>query len=148
MKKRAADQDPWMPPGDFGRTLASGLSVNLLVRSVEKSVRFAEQVLGATTTYADPDIAVFRCVGAQWMVHADHTYLDHPMTGVIDNQEARGAGVEIRLYGLDPDACEQAARNGGWIVLAGAMDKPHGLRESYIIDDDGYMYVPGTPLAK
>jgi hypothetical protein len=110
-------------------------------------VRFADRVLGATTVYADPDIAVFRCVGAEWMVHADHTYLDNPMTGVISGVEARGAGVEIRLYGLDPDSCEAAARDGGWTVLAGAMDKPHGLREVIIIDDDGYVFVPGTPLA-
>ncbi len=137
-----------MAPTAFGRTLASGIGINLLVRSVEATVRFAEQVLGATTTYADPDIAVFRCVGGQWMVHADHTYRDHPMTGVISGIEARGAGAEIRLYGLDPDACEKAARDGGWTVLDGAMDKPHGLREAYIIDDDGYVYVPGTPLAE
>ena len=137
-----------MSPPAYGRTLTSGLSINLLVRSVEKTVRFAEQVLGATTTYVDPDIAVFRCVGAEWMVHADHTYLDNPMTGIIEGVEARGAGAEIRLYGLDPDACEKAARDGGWTVLAGSQDKPHGLRESYIIDDDGYIYVPGTPLSE
>jgi hypothetical protein len=30
--------------------------------------------------------------------------------------------------------------------LAGALDKPHGLREAYIIDQDGYLWVPGIPL--
>lgn len=135
-----------MSPPAYGRTLRSGISVNLLVRSVEKSAAFAEQVLGATATYADPDFAVLRCCGAEWMLHADHTYLDNPLTGVIDGVEARGAGVEIRLYGLDPDRCEAAARAGGWTVLAGSLDKPHGLREAVIIDDDGYVFVPGVPI--
>jgi hypothetical protein len=31
-------------------------------------------------------------------------------------------------------------------VLAGTMDKPHGLRECILIDDDGYAWVPGTPI--
>jgi len=26
------------------------------------------------------------------------------------------------------------------------MDKPHGLREAYLIDPDGYIWVPDTPL--
>jgi len=32
--------------------------------------------------------------------------------------------------------------------LAGALDKPHGLREAYIIDQDGYLWVPGVPLTE
>ena len=146
MKKRPADTEPWMDADDYGRQLRPGIGINLLVRDVAASVRFAEQVLGATVTYADVDFAVLRAVGSEWMVHADHTYLDNPMTGVIDGIEARGAGVELRLYGIDPDNAEKAARDGGWTVLAGAMDKPHGLRESVLIDDDGYVWVPGTPL--
>ncbi len=31
------------------------------------------------------------------------------------------------------------------MVLAGAMDKPHGLREAYILDDSGYLWVPDVP---
>jgi hypothetical protein len=30
------------------------------------------------------------------------------------------------------------------MVLAGSMDKPHGLRECMLIDDDGYVWVPGV----
>ena len=148
MKKRPADQDPWMAADDFGRTLGPGLGVNLLVRDVAASVRFAEQVLGATPTYADADFAVLRAAGSEWMVHADHTYLDNPVIGIVTDIEARGAGIELRLYGIDPDTAEQAARDGGWTVLAGAIDKPHGLREAVLIDDDGYVWVPGTALAK
>jgi hypothetical protein len=28
------------------------------------------------------------------------------------------------------------------------MDKPHGLRECIIIDDDGYVWVPGVALKR
>ena len=80
------------------------------------------------------------------MLHADHTYRDHEMTGVIQDVEARGAGAELRLYGRDPDAAEAAAREGGWTVLSGAVDKPHGQRETHIVDDDGYVWVPGIPI--
>ena len=30
--------------------------------------------------------------------------------------------------------------------LAGAMDKPHGLREAFLIDADGYLWVPGVGI--
>ena len=146
MKKRAADQEPWMAADDYGRSLRPGLGINLLVRDVAASVRFAEQVLGATATYADADFAAMRGAGSEWMYHADHTYSDNPVTGIIQNTETRGAGVELRLYGIDPDKAEQAARDGGWTVLAGAIDKPHGLREAVIIDDDGYVWVPSVAL--
>jgi hypothetical protein len=147
MKTRPADQTPWMSPPDYGRSLRPGLGVNLLVREVAPAVRFATEVLGATATYADNDFAVMRLAGSEWMLHADHTYLDNPLTGIVKGAETRGAGVEIRLYGIDPDVAEEAARAGGWTVLAGAMDKPHGLRESVLIDDDGYVWVPGIAIA-
>ena len=56
------------------------------------------------------------------------------------------AGAELRAYGVDPDKAETAARDGGWTVLAGAEDKPHGLREAVILDDDGYAWVPGVAI--
>lgn len=147
MKKRSPDKTPWMDPPVYGRTLRPGLGVNLLVRDVAKAVRFATEALGATVTYWDEDFAVLRLVGAEWMVHADHAYADNPLSGVVAGIEGRGAGVELRLYGVDPDQAEARARAGGWTVLAGAMDKPHGLREAVIVDDEGYVWVPGVPSA-
>ncbi|MDP7604377.1 MAG: hypothetical protein QF546_11120 [Alphaproteobacteria bacterium] len=41
---------------------------------------------------------------------------------------------------------EAAARERDFVVLAGAMDKPHGLREAYILDNSGYLWVPDVPL--
>ena len=140
------DHEPWMPAPDYGRSLRPGLGVNLLVKNVPASVRFATQVLAATETYSDENFGVLRFAGSEWMVHADHTFHANPLRGVIAGIEGRGAGVELRLYGCDPDQAEKAAREGGWTVLAGSIDKPHGLRECMIIDDDGYVWVPGTAI--
>ena len=81
------------------------------------------------------------------MLHADHTYRDHPLYGSLaDADLVRGIGAEIRLHGRDPDAAEATARELDYTVLAGAMDKPHGLREAFILDPDGYLWVPDVPV--
>ena len=137
--------DPWMPADDYGRTL-TGLSVNLLVRDITAALPFQERVLGAAVVYADPDFAVLRHGDAEWILHADHTYRDHPLHGSLTGGLHRGIGAELRLHGRDPDLAEAAARDLGAMVLAGAMDKPHGLREVFILDPDGYLWVPDVPL--
>ena len=119
MKKRPADQQPWMSADDYGRSLRPGLGVNLLVKDVAGSVRFAETVLGATATYADADFAVLRAAGSEWMLHADHTYLDNALTGVIQGTDTRGAGIELRLYGIDPDRIRPMFTTvPGWVMLS------------------------------
>lgn len=145
MKLRSGD--PWMSADAYGRSL-NGLSINLLVRAIEPALRFAERVLGAQVVYADPDFAVLSACGSQWMLHADHCYNDHPMRGVVAGEAPRGAGVELRLHGLDPDRAERAAREHGYTVLDGATNKPHGLREAYLVDDDGYIWVADVPLVR
>ncbi len=135
-----------MAADDYGRTLKSGIGLNLLVTDVTAAVKFETQVLGAETVYANADFAVMRAGGSEWMLHGDHTYRDHEMAGVIAGVEARGAGLEIRLYGRDPDEAVAAAREGDWVVLSAALDKVHGQREAHIIDDDGYVWVPGIPI--
>jgi catechol 2,3-dioxygenase-like lactoylglutathione lyase family enzyme len=143
---KLSDKEPWMAADDYGRSLA-GFGVNILVRDVGEAVRFQTEVLGATVVHADPDFAVLRGFGGEWMLHADHTYSDHPLSGSLKADDPRGVGVELRLYGRDPDAAEAKARELGYVVLAGAMDKPHGLREAYLVDADGYLWVPGVPAA-
>src|SRR5919108_232856 len=96
-KMRAADQAPWMSPPDYGRSLRPGVSFSLLVRDVERSVRFAEQVLCATATYWDQDFAAMRWAGGEWQFHADHTYSDNPLSGFLEGVEGRGVGVELRI---------------------------------------------------
>lgn len=139
MKLRVGD--PWMSGSEYGRSL-KGLTLNLLVKEIEPAASFAQQVLGVEMVYSDPDFAVLSGYGVEWMLHADHTYDGHPMGNTIQKDAKRGAGAELRLHGCDPDAAEQAALEFGYEVLSPATDKGHGLRESYIRDQDGYVWVP------
>ena len=143
MKRRSGV--PWMAADAYGRSLG-GVGVNLLVREVARSVAFLEQVLGLTTVYSDADFAVLRHDGQDIILHADHTYAEHPLLALTGDEALRGVGVELRLYGVDPDAAEARARARGDTVLAETRDKPHGLRECYLVDPDGYVWVPGVAL--
>lgn len=143
MVKKRIDK-PWMSASDYSQKLI-GMSINLLVEDIDRAVAFQVQVLKAEVVYSDPDFAALRGYGSEWMVHADHTYSDHPLTGTLTTGIQRGVGAELRIHGCDPDAAEAAARERGDMVLVGTMDKPHGLREVYIIDPDGYLWVPDIP---
>jgi catechol 2,3-dioxygenase-like lactoylglutathione lyase family enzyme len=142
---KRATEPSWMPAPEYGRGLR-GLGINIVVRDVTAALKFQTEVLGAEVVHGDPDFAALRGFGSEWMLHADHTYSDHPLKGSLSGDLARGIGAELRLYGRDPDAAEATARELGYEVLAGALDKPHGLREAYIIDQDGYLWVPGVAL--
>ena len=139
--------EPWMAASDYGRTL-HGLTINLLVRDIDAALAFHRDVLDAEVVYADRDFAVVRRGEAEWMLHADHTYHDHPLSGSLGAGLARGVGAELRLHGRDPDAAEAAAHRLGYSVLDGAADKPHGLRETFILDPDGYLWVPDVALGE
>lgn len=145
MKLRTGD--PWMPAPQYGRSLR-GLTLNLLVHNIARALPFHREVLGAAIVYSDPDFAVLRFDETEWMLHADHTYLDHPVYTTLLQHRQRGVGAEIRLHGRDPDAAEAAAKRLGHTVLASATDKPHGLREAYLVDVDGYLWVPDVPLRR
>ncbi|MEM9145597.1 MAG: hypothetical protein AAGC57_05310 [Pseudomonadota bacterium] len=132
-------------PMAFGRALGPGLGINLLVRDVEAAMRWQACVLGAKVQYWDRDFAVLEAHGALWLLHHDRTYRNHPMTGVVAGHEGRGAGAELRLYGCSPDRAEAEAEAAGGYVLAGAADKPHGVREAFLIDPEGYCWVPTVP---
>ncbi len=131
----------------FGRALGPGLGLNLLVSDVEAAARFQARVLDAVVDYWDQDFSVLRAQGAVWMLHSDRSYRDHPLSGIATAAKGRGAGAELRLYGRDPDVAEAVARDLGGVVLAGSADKPHGVRESYILDPEGYCWVPTIPKA-
>jgi len=143
MKLREGDS--WMPADEYGRSL-SGMGINLLVTDMSRALIFQRDVLAAEVVYSDPDFAVLRGYGAEWMLHADHTYNDHPLSGSLTPEIPRGVGIELRLHHCDPDQAEARARAGEHTVLAGALDKPHGLREVYIVDPDGYVWVPDVPV--
>ena len=135
-----------MKAEDFGRSLPPGIGVNLLVPEIAPMEAFCRDVLGATIVYADEDFAAVTLLGSVFMLHADHSYLDNPMTGVIQGVEMRGAGIEIRIYGLDPDLAESQARAHGHDILAGTIDKPHGLRECHIVGPSFYVFVPSFAI--
>lgn len=134
--------EPWMPAAEFGRSLPRGVGLNLLVPEIAPMEEFCRVVLGANTLHSDEDFSALKLLGAVFMLHADHSYADHEMAGVLAGVGVRGAGIEIRLYGADPDRVETLAREHGHIVLAGSMDKPHGLRECHIVGPSGYVFVP------
>ena len=90
MKLRTGD--PWRPARDYGRSLKA-LTINLLVRDVEAALVFQREVLGASVVYSDPDFAVLQACGAEWMLHADHTYQNHALAGLLASVAQRGRGT-------------------------------------------------------
>lgn len=150
MKQRTGE--PWMSGADYGRSLR-GFGVNLLVKDIGRAVAFQEEVLAVQVVYQDPDIAVLRHrdrngAGHEWMLHADHSFADHPLLALTGDGALRGVGIELRLYDHDPDAAEARARARGDHVLAPSADKPHGLRECCLVDPDGYIWVPATTIGE
>ncbi len=145
MKKR--EGDPWVPPPVYGRSLR-GLGINLLVRETARTVAFARDVIGLAIVYADADLAVFRHGEHELMVHADHTYDAHALLPRTRIAALRGGGVELRVHDVDPDAAAARALAAGHEVLDGPSTKPHGLREVYILDPDGYVWVVDAPTAE
>lgn len=133
--------DAWRPADEYGRSL-HGLTINLLVEQLERALLFQREVLAAEVVYSDPDFAVLRGYDAEWMLHADHTYDRHPIRIAAMAVGSRGAGIELRLHGCDPDRAERVALDRGFEVMASAANKPHGLREVFIRDADGYVWVP------
>lgn len=136
-------QKPFMPPDAFGRSL-TGFGVNILVSSVAATLRFLQEVLGVTVVHAETHFAVCRHGGHTWMLHSDASYHSNPLLALTGDGAIRGAGLELRLYDVDPDAAAGRAEALGFAVLQAPADKPHGLREAYIAGPDGYVWVPSV----
>lgn len=130
---------------EFGRSL-TGLGINLLVRDVPGRVAFLTQVFGMRTYQPTGDFAILTFGGSVFQIHADATYHANPLLSLLPEAEPRGGGVELRLYGCDPDLAAKRATAAGAAILQPPTDKPHGLREAYILDSDGYAWVPGISL--
>ena len=134
-----------MSAADYGRTL-SGLSVNLIVRDVGRSVPFYTSVLELRLLYSDEDFAALERDGVKLQLHADHAYSGMPWASLLREDGRRGLGAEIRILGIDPDAAEQRARDGGFTVAVPVRDWPHGWRDCLLEDPDGYTFAVGLPL--
>ncbi|HZP97501.1 MAG TPA: VOC family protein [Candidatus Limnocylindria bacterium] len=140
-KKRTGE--PWMTAAEYGRTL-HGLSLNLLVRDVAKSLPFYSEVLGLHVHYSDVDFAALERDGVRVQLHADHTYDGMPWAVRLGEPGKRGFGAELRILGVDPDTAERRAREQGRVVLVAAHDTAHGWRECIVEDPDGYTFAVGT----
>ena len=129
----------------YGRTL-TGLSVNLIVRDIARSLPFYTSVLGLRLLFSDEDFAAFEGDGVRLQIHADHTYDRMPWAPRLAESGKRGLGAEIRILGIDPDAAERRAREYGARVLVPTRDWPHGWRDCVLEDPDGYAFAVGVPL--
>ncbi|MEL6807312.1 MAG: VOC family protein [Pseudomonadota bacterium] len=125
----------------FGRGLR-GIGLNLLVRDVAVEVAFLQAVFGMRAHQPTTDFAIMTYGDQVFQLHSDGTYHSNPLLGLVPETPPRGGGVEIRLYDTDPeDACTRAETAGG-TILQEPTDKPHGLREAYILCENGYAWVP------
>ena len=131
--------------GDFGRSL-KGIGLNMLVRDVRARAAFLAEVFGMATHQVTGDFAIVTYGGDVFQLHSDGTYHSHPLPGLLPEAGARGAGMEIRLYETDPDEAAAKAKAAGGHILEAPTNKPHGLRECFILDADGYAWVPSRWL--
>lgn len=131
---------------DFGASLR-GLGLNLLVRDVPARCAMLAGVFGMVPFRVSRDFAILRYGDAVFQLHGDQTYSANPYLGFLPEAGPRGAGAELRLYDSDPDAAAERAETHGMLVLQPPTDKPHGLRECYLVCPDGYAWVPSRPLS-
>lgn len=129
----------------FGKSLR-GIGLNLLVRDVKQEVTFLEAVFGIKGHQVTDDFAIATYGDQVFQLHSDGTYHSNPLLGMVPEAPPRGGGIEIRLYDTDPDEAVQKAEAFGAMILQPPTDKPHGLREAYILCENGYAWVPSRAL--
>lgn len=140
MKKRTGE--PWIPAAAYGALLPA-FTVNLVVRDVDRSLRFYTEVLQALVHYSDADFAALKVGGIDCMLHADHTYGASPWSARLASAAPRGLGAELRLLGLDADEVAARAEPRGAMFKAVSV-RGHGWREVMVEDPDGYVWAVGT----
>ena len=131
--------------GAFGAAL-HGLGVNILCRDVQATAQFLNTVFEMGIHRLSDDFAIVTYGEDVFQLHADATYASNPMLNLLPENPPRGAGIELRLYDTDPDVAATRAEAAGLHILQPPTDKPHGLREAYILDPDGYAWIPSRPL--
>ncbi|MGB5871312.1 MAG: glyoxalase [Albidovulum sp.] len=132
--------------GDFGRSL-KGIGLNILVRDVKAEAAFLADVFDMQAHRLSKDFAIMTYHGEVFQLHADPTYSENPLLSLLPEAGPRGAGAEFRLYETDPEeAAARAAKHPDAIVLQAPADKPHGLRECYILCANGYAWVPSRRI--
>ena len=136
-----------VPAAEFGAAL-NGVTLNLLTRDVRGEAAFLAGVFGCAVHRISDDYAIVLHDGIVMQLHSDRTFAAHPLYGLLPEAGPRGAGIEIRLHGIDPDvACAKAIKFTNALVLAAPQNKSgHGLREAVILSPSGYAFVPSVPL--
>ena len=150
----AAEAMQNMDAAEVGRALR-GFGLNLLCRKVIPLAESIASVLEMRVKRANDDYAIIACpqVAKSLIIqlHADATYHANSLPSLLPEAGvgagARGAGAEFRLFDMDPDAAARRAEVAGWHILQPPTDKPHGLRECYLLDLEGYCWVPGIVIA-
>ena len=131
--------------GVFGAGLR-GLGLNIVVRDVRNTAAFLETVFGMGIHRLSADFAIVTYGDAVFQLNSDGTYASNPLLALLPENPPRGAGIELRLYDSEPEAAAARAEAAGGTILQPPTDKPHGLREAYLLDPDGYVWVPSRPL--
>jgi len=129
----------------FGASLR-GMGLNLLVRDVAAEVAFLQALFGMKAFQPTDDFAIMTYGDQVFQLHSDGTYHSNPLLGLLPENPPRGGGIEIRLYDSDPDAVCAVAEAAGGTILQEPMDKPHGLREAYVLCENGYAWVCSRAL--
>jgi len=132
----------------FGKSLR-GVGLNLLVGDVKRMANFLVDVFDMKAHQVTDDFAIITYGKDVFQIHSDGTYHSHPLPSLIPESGLRGGGLEIRLYETDPDGATARAADHSHNsnLLQGPTDKPHGLRECFILCENGYAWVPSQPLA-
>lgn len=132
-------------PAELGRAL-SGVGVNILTRDAARLAGFAVEVFGLRAHRVSADFALLEHDGALIQLHADATFAAHPLHALLPEGAPRGAGVQIYLFGIDPDAVAARAEAAGGMVIEPPADKPHGLREATILAPEGQAFTAAQRL--
>lgn len=135
-----------VPAEDFGRAL-TGIGVNLLTPNVRALAAFLNDVFGLPAYQLTDDFAIIRHGQMLMQLHSDGTYHSHPLLGVVPESPPRGGGLQLFLFGINPDEAAAKAEAAGHMVLEPPADKPHGLREGTILSPEGYAFSPAIPKA-
>jgi len=80
-------------------------------------------------------------------LHSDATFARHPLHALLPETPPRGAGVQLYLFGIDPDMAVSRAESYGGTVIEPPADKPHGLREATILAPEGQAFSPAVRRA-
>lgn len=129
----------------FGASLR-GLGLNLLVRDVVAQSEALRTLFGMCAFQVSRNFAILQYGQQVFQLHADATYATHPLVHLLPENPPRGAGAQFHLFDTDPDDAAARAGTVGFTVLQPPTDKPHGLRECFLLCPDGYAWVPSRPL--